>query len=222
MVTFEANKILGGVGALLLFIGVIPHVSYFGIVGLLGVILVLIALYGFAGYYKESGIFNNALFGVIAGIVGIVVAAAIGIAIVLPNITSFLEKLYPSWNGKLSTISTLSGMTPVRSNITLSDIAPFIVAAMVVFVVLWIFGIISAFFVRRSLRQVSSKTSEKLFSTAATLLIIGAVLAIIIVGLLLVWIAALLLAIAFFTVKTPSEQPPMATATSPPTTPTPV
>jgi uncharacterized membrane protein len=220
MVTLNSSKNLGGVGALLLFIGIFPHINYFGIVDIIGVILILIALHGFASYYKESGIFNNAMYGVFAGIAGIVIAAVIGIAIVLPNITSFLEKLYPSWNGSLSTISSLSGMTPVTSNIKFSDVAPFIAAAIAVIVILWIFEIIAAFFVRRSLTQVSSKTSVGLFSTAGLLLLIGAALTIVIIGLLLIWIAALILTIAFFTMKPQSEQPSMATATSPPTTPT--
>ena len=217
--TLDSSRILGGIGALLLVIGVIPYISTFGILDLIGVILILIALNGFANYYKERRIFSDAMYGVLTGIIGAVIAAAIGIAIVLPNITKFLEKLYPSWNGSLSTITSLQGMTPVTSNLKLSDIAPFIVAALVAFVVLWISAIITAFFVRRSLNQVSSKTSVGLFSTAGLLLLIGAVLTIILVGLLLMWIAALILAIAFFTTKPQAEQPPMTTAPSPPATP---
>jgi len=217
--TLDSSRILGGIGALLLVIGVIPYISTFGILDLIGVILILIALNGFANYYKERRIFSDAMYGVLTGIIGAVIAAAIGIAIVLPNITKFLEKLYPSWNGSLSTITSLQGMTPVTSNLKLSDIAPFIVAALVAFVVLWISAIITAFFVRRSLNQVSSKTSVGLFSTAGLLLLIGAILTIILVGLLLMWIAALILAIAFFTTKPQAEQPPMTTAPSPPATP---
>ena len=208
MVTLDASKTLGGVGALLLFIGVFPYINTFGIVDIIGVILILVALHGFADYYKERRIFNNAIYGVIAAIVGIVIAAVIGIAIVLPSITSFLKKLYPSWNGSLSTITSLQGMTPITSKISLSDVEPFIVAAIVVLVILWIFAIITAFFVRRSLEQTSSKTSVKLFSTAGLLLLIGAVLAVVIIGLLLTWIAALLLAIAFFQTRPQQPQPP--------------
>jgi uncharacterized membrane protein len=217
--TLDSSRYLGGIGALLLFIGVIPYINTFGVLAIIGVILVLIALHGFGSYYKERRIFNNAMYGVLAAIVGIVIAAVIGIAIVLPNITKFLEKLYPSWNGSLATITSLRGMTPVTSNISLSDLAPFIVALLVALFILWIFGIITAFFVRRSLNQISSKTSVGLFSTAGLLLLIGAVLTIIIIGLLLIWIAALLLAIAFFTMKPQPEQLPMATAPPPPTTP---
>ncbi len=220
--TIESNKTLGGIGALLMFVGIFPYVNYFGIVELIGAILVLVALHGFASYYKESGIFNNALYGIIAGIVGVVVAVAIGLAIVLPNIKDFLMKIYPSWNGNWSTISSLSGMTPNTANISFSDVVPFITAAIVIFVILWVFAIIATFLLRRSLRQLSAKTSAGLFSTAGLLLLIGAVLIIVVgLGLILMWIASLILAIAFFTMK-PKEanQPQMVTASPP--TPTPV
>jgi uncharacterized membrane protein len=218
--TIESSKNLGGVGALLMFIGIFPYISYFGIVELIGVILVLVALHGFGSYYKEEGIFNNALYGIIAGIVGVVLAVAIGIAIVLPNIKDFLMKIFPSWNGDWSTISSLSGMTPNTSSIAIGDFIPFIEAAIVVFVILWVFAIIATFFVRRSLKQLSAKTNFGLFSTTGLLLLIGAVLIILFgLGLLLMWIATLILAIAFFTMHPQPAQPTMTTATSPPPNP---
>ncbi len=207
--TLESSKTLGGVGAILMFIGVFPYVNYFGIVELIGAILILVALHGFARIYKENGIFDNAVYGIIAGIVGVVLAAVIGIAIVLPNIRDFILKLYPSWNGDWSTLSSLSGMTPNTSNISFGDIIPFITAAIVIFAILWIFAIIATFFMRRSLKQLSTRTNVGLFSTTGWLLLIGAVLIIVFgFGLLLIWIAALILAIAFFTMKQHETPPP--------------
>jgi uncharacterized membrane protein len=208
-VTLESSKTLGGIGALLMFIGVLPYINYFGIIPLIGAILVLISLHGFARIYKESGIFDNALYGIIAGIVGVVLAVAIGIAIILPNIKDFLMKLFPSWNGSWSTIQSLSGMTPNTSNITFGDVIPFITAAIVILVILWVFAILATFFVRRSLKQLSTRTNVGLFSTTGMLLLIGAVLIIAFgLGLLLLWIATLILAIAFFTMKPKETQPP--------------
>jgi uncharacterized membrane protein len=133
----------------------------------------------------------------------VVSAVVIGIVVVLPNITDFLLKVFPSWNGDWTTITALSGMIPNTSNIGFGDIIPFLVAAILVFATLWVFAIITAFFVRRSLVQLSAKTNVGLFSTAGTLLLIGAVLVIVIgLGLLLMWIAALILAIAFFRIRT--------------------
>ena len=67
---FQTNKTLGGVGAILLLIGCLTFISpAVGILGLIGLILVLIALNGFADYYNEKGIFNNALYGIIIFVV---------------------------------------------------------------------------------------------------------------------------------------------------------
>jgi uncharacterized membrane protein len=206
--TPESSKTLGGIGAILMFIGIFPYISYYGIAELIGAILVLTALYSLGNYYRDSGIFNNALYGIMAGIVGVVSAVAIGLAIVLPNIKDFLMTIFPSWNGDWSTISSLSGMTPNTSNIGIGDVIPFISAAIVIFVILWIFAIIATFFVRRSLVRLSAKTNVGLFSTAGLLLLIGAFLVIVVgLGLILMWVAALILAIAFFNLK-PTQQPP--------------
>ena len=207
----ETSRILGGIGALLMFIGVIPYISYFGIVELIGAILVLTALYSLGRYYQEGGIFNNALYGIVTGIVGVVIAVAVGISVVLVNIQDFLMKLFPSWNGDWSTIPSLSGMTPNTSNIGIGDIIPFIVGAILIFVIFWVFAIIATFLIRRSLTQLSAKSSVGLFGTAGILLLIGAFLVIVFgLGLILMWIAALILAIAFFRLK-PTQQPPPQT-----------
>jgi uncharacterized membrane protein len=205
--TFETSKTLGGIGALLLFIGVFPYINYFGIIDLVGVILILVALHGFGSIYKEEGIFNNALYGIIAGIVGVVLAIAVGIAIVLPNIKDFLLKIFPSWNGNWNSLSSLSGMTPNTSNIGFGDVIPFIVAAIAILAILWIFAIISTFLIWRSLKLLSTKSNVGLFSITGLLLLIGAVLVIIGIGFLLIWISALLLAIAFLTMKSQPSTP---------------
>ena len=222
--TLESNKYLGGIGALLMFLGIFPYIDTFGIVEIIGAIMILVALHGLANIFSERGIFSNAIYGIITGIVGAIVAAGIAIAIVLPNLSTFLMKIYPSWNGSWSSISSLSGMTPNTSNISFSDIAPFIAAAIVVFIVVWIVSIVAAYFFRRSFKQLSTKSSVGLFSTAGLLLLIGAVLIIIVgLGLILMWIAILLLAIAFFQLKPQMGQPQMtAAAYSAPPGPTPV
>jgi uncharacterized membrane protein len=203
--SLETSKTLGGVGAILMFIGIIPFISYYGIVELIGVILVFIALYNLAGYYSERGIFNNALYGLIAGIVGGVISGVVLVYAVLTSLTDFLYKIFPTWNGDWT---ALSGLTPDTSNLNPADILPFVGGILAALAILWIFSIISAFFVRRSMVSLSAKSSVGLFSTAGLLLLIGAVLIIAIgIGLILIWISALLLAIAFFTMKPKAPQP---------------
>ncbi|MGD0645078.1 MAG: DUF996 domain-containing protein [Candidatus Bathyarchaeia archaeon] len=224
--TLESNKTLGGIGAILVFIGLIPIPGtqpFLEILAFVGLILVLIALYGLANYYKERGIFNNSIYGIIVGIVGIVIAGALLVVAVLTTLKDFLLKIFPTWNGDWSKLSGLASNSSniTTSNITASTVLPLVESLLVVFFVLWIFVIISAFFARRSLKTLSKKSSIGLFSTAGLLLFIGAFLTIILIGLLLMWIAILLVAIAFFQIK-PQQEQPVAAVSPPPPTPTPV
>lgn len=202
--SIETSKILGGIGALLMFIGIIPYINYFGVIELVGLILVMVALYNLGSYYKEGGIFNNALYGLIMGIVGGVISIAVVVITVLSSLTDFLYTIFPDWNGDWN---ALSGLTPNLSNLSLDNIMPFVTGIIVVFIVLWVFSIISAFFIRRSLGTLSTKSGVGLFSMAGLLLLIGAVLIILFgIGLILIWISALLLAIAFFKIRPQQTQ----------------
>jgi uncharacterized membrane protein len=206
-VAIETSKTLGGVGAILMFVGVIPVINTYGVIELIGLILVMVALYNLASYYTERGIFNNALYGLIAGIVGGVVAVGTIFLTVLTSLTTFIETIYPDWNGDWS---ALSGLTPDPSNISIDAIMPLLAGIFAALLILWVFAIISAFFVRRSLNSLSAKSSVGLFSTAGLLVLVGAVLIIALgIVLILIWIGALILAVAFFTMKPRETQPAM-------------
>ena len=208
--TIETSKILGGVGALLMFVGIIPVISSYGVIELIGLILVMVALYNLASYYTERGIFNNALYGLIAGIVGGVIAVGVVILSVLTSLSDFLYTVYPNWNGDWS---ALSGLTPDTSNLSLDAIVPFLTGLFAALLILWIFAIIGFYFVRRSLTSLSAKSGVGLFSTAGLLMLIGAVLIIAFgIGLLLIWIGMLILAIAFFQIRPQQAQPAPAAA----------
>ena len=207
--TLESSKTLGGIGAVLMLIGIFPYINYFGIIEIIGAILILFALRDIGNIYRERGIFSNAIYGVAVAVVGSVITAILALAVVLSNLKDLLMQIYPGWNGDWA---TLQGMTPNTSNIDPSAIFPLIGGLLVVLVIVWVFAIIAAFFIWRSLKQVANKTNVGLFGTAGLLLLVGAIIPIF--GLLLIWIAALLLAIAFFTMKTTGQ--PIATATSPP------
>ena len=206
--SIETSKTLGGIGAILMFVGIIPVINSYAVIELVGLILVMVALYNLAGYYSERGIFNNALYGVIAGIVGVAVAVGTVILSVLTSVTNFLYAVFPDWNGDWA---SLSGLTPDPSNLSMEAIVPFLVGLFVALAVLWIFAIIATYFVRRSLISLSAKSGVGLFSTAGLLMLVGAVLTIAFgLGLILIWIATLILAIAFFTMKPQESQPAAA------------
>ncbi len=201
----ETIKSVGGVGAILMFIGIIPIISTYLIIELIGLILVMVALYNLAGYYSERGIFNNAFYGLIAGIVGGVVAVGVIILSVLTSLTDFLYTIFPNWNGDWT---ALSGLTPDPSNISLEALIPVVTGFLTALLVFWVVSIIAIFLIRRSLISLSVKSGVGLFSTAGLIMLIGAVLVIAFgFGLILIWISALLIAIAFFQIKPQQVQP---------------
>jgi uncharacterized membrane protein len=195
------SKNLGGVGALLLFIGVLPWIAPYGwILSLVGLILALMGFKGFADYYKEAGIFNNALYAVIAGIVGVVAVASV----VVIGMAGFLTAIgfnIADWTNA----AAWSSIDPTA--IGLEVVMQFIVYVVVALVVAFIFVLITAILLRKSLGLLSSKTGVGLFGTTGLLLLIGAILTIIVIGVLLVWISLLLLAVAFLTARPQPEQP---------------
>ena len=196
---FQTNKALGGVGALLLFIGCLTFISpAVGILGFIGFILVLIALNGFTNYYKEKGIFNNALYGVIIFIVGVVVAIAVAIFFLVDFFTSLGIDL-TNWQS-LQAVDWASVMTPDK-------ILGLVGSGIVVLVILFIFCILGAYFLRKSLDLLATKTNVKLFGTTGLIILIGAVLTIVLIGFILLFVAILLLIISFFSIKTPASTP---------------
>ena len=196
------SKILGGVGALLMFVGVIPQISVFGGLPLLGLILVLVALWGLAGYYKDSGIFNNALFGSITGVAGI----AVFVAIIILVAVGFIRAVVPSWTGDWASIPNINP-GDISTNLTLESIAPFLGTFLIALVILFLVAVSVAYFYRKSLTMLAEKTGAGMFRTTGTLLLIGAVFTVILVGIILIWISILLLAIAFFSIRIPQSRP---------------
>ena len=202
--TLETSKNLGGIGAILIFIGVIPWIApYGGILALVGLILALIGFKGLADYYKEAGIFNNALYAVIAAIVGGVAVAAIAF-IGLVGFFSDLGITLSDWTNA----AAFSSINPTA--ISLNVITDFLAYIAIAIVIAFVFLIITAFLLRKSLGLLSSKTGVGLFGTTGLIILIGAVLTIVLIGVILVWIAMLLMAVAFFQIR---PQAPQSTPT---------
>lgn len=198
----QSSKTLGGIGATLIFAGVIGFFAnpFVSAISLVGAIFLLAALNGLANILNDTNIFSNALYGFIVAFVGGIVAASAMFVVILNNLADLFRVFYPSWDGDWSTIPSLQGLTP-NMNVAWTDIAPLISGFLIVAVIVWVAAIIAAFFMRRSLNRLSIKSNHALFSTAGILLLIGAFLTIVLVGLVLMWIAVLILAIAFFTMK---------------------
>jgi uncharacterized membrane protein len=203
--TLESSKNMGGIGAILLFLGVLPWIAPYGwIIALAGLILALLGFKGLADYHREAGIFNNALYTVILAIVGAVVFVAILVTSALGLLASVgLEIANVSqWS------TTLSDPNFWQSHMNL--LWTFLGQVIIGFVVLWVCLIIAAVFLRKSLGLASLKTGVGMFGTTGMLILIGAIIPLI--GLILVWIGLLLLAVAFFQVRPVAQQPTQPTA----------
>ena len=72
-------------------------------------------------------------------------------------------------------------------------------AVIVGVIILFVTVIISMYFFRKSMDQLSTKSGISLFGTAGLLMLIGAVIPII--GLLIIWIGYILATVAFFQMK---------------------
>ena len=195
--TFESSKNLSAVGALLLVIGSLSGVvPYVGFLSLLGLILLLIGLKGLANFYNEQGIFNNVLYSIITCIVGAVVAVG---AVVISAVSALTDVGIDITDvNDWDTLGTDLG-------VIFTDFSDFgamwnLISALVVgVIILFVTIIISMYFYRKSMDQLSTKSGIGLFGTAGLLMLIGAVIPVI--GLLLIWIGFILATVAFFQMK---------------------
>ncbi|MGD8546168.1 MAG: DUF973 family protein [Candidatus Bathyarchaeota archaeon] len=173
--SLESNKTLGGIGAILL---AIPFLN------LIGIILVLIAMKGMAEYYNDDDIFQNALYGFIFGVVGVIALVAVimmfafGFATVAPVVTPF------------------------------TGLGLLIIAI----IVLYVFSLIAAIFYKNSMNRLSEKSGEQMFNTAGLILLIGA--AIPVIGEILKFIAWILAAVGFFNIRKTTQPPTTTPAVS--------
>ena len=196
--TFESSKNLSAVGALLIILGAIlgAVVSFTGILSLIGIILLLIGLKGLANYYKEEGIFSNALYSVIIAIVGFIVGLGI---IVISALSALADIIDVDWENIEDWANVGTEVGEVFANFDFSAIATLLGALFVGLIIFYAVLIISMFFLRKSMNQLSTKSGIGLFGTAGILMLIGAVIPII--GLLLIGIGFIIATIAFFQLK---------------------
>ena len=192
-------RTFGGVGSILLVLSLVP---YFGFVlGIIGLILILIAVKYISEEVNEPTIFNNILYAVIVAIIGIAISTLLGFSIIAAMFTGGGPPISIFIDG--SDIEPETFWMPGMGGFPFTVMAFF----MLILAVLWIILIVSAVFLRRGLDLIASHLKVGLFSTAGLLYLIGAFLSIILVGFLLVFIASILMAVAFFSLpdRVPQE-----------------
>jgi uncharacterized membrane protein len=194
MPSLNEVKTLGGVGSILTLLAIVPTVGV--VLAIVGLILILIAVKYASDILGDSKIFNNMLYAVILGIIGLVV----GIVAVATIVFQAIGLGYMS--------SSFAYTAP--SNVAVGDIMGLLGTLLLGLAAVWICFLISAIFLRRSYGELGKRLNVGLFGTAGLLYLIGAALTIILVGLLLIFIADILFIVAFFSINTqapPAMQP---------------
>jgi len=203
MIDLKNVKMYGGIGALLLlFGGVVPYVG--SILNLVGLILVFIAVKSFSDLVKEEEIFKNYLMSFIFTIIALVALFAI-------LLIGFGAAGGFSWLSSLDT----TNITDFSS--FLDQFGEILIAGIIGLLVAWVFGIIGAWYLRKSYKRIAYHTKVKHFETAGSLYFYGMISAIILVGFLLIFIGRILEIAAYFSLPdtlgtdSPAQTPTQST-----------
>ncbi|MGD6809149.1 MAG: DUF996 domain-containing protein [Candidatus Bathyarchaeia archaeon] len=185
---YEATKYLSVIGAALIVVGyIIP------VIPLIGLIMLVISLSGFATYYNDRRLSKNFSHGFIVCIIGTVITSIVAYYTVLNALPTLFHAIYPSWDGNWL---TLIGQTAVKI-IDPSVATSFAGSLFISLGVLAIFGTATAVYMRRSLKTLGYHSGVPLFKVSGALLVIGALLTIVGVGFALIWISFVMATIAF-------------------------
>jgi len=193
--SLDSVKVLGGVGSILALLGFLPVLGI--ALSIVGLILVLVALKYASDVLGDSRIFNDMLYAVVLGIVGIVVGIVGVAAVVLREMG--LRYLYSPYAYALP------------SSVAPADVLGTVGTVLIGLVAVWACFLLSSIFLRRSYGELGRRLNVSLFGTAAILYLVGAVLTIVLIGFLLIFVAEILLIAAFFSINTQlPPRPPMA------------
>ena len=177
MVNVEQHRSMCMIGSILALIGVIKF-WIFSIIGLVGVILILLGLKGISDAVNDERPFKNYLYSFIVSIVSVVVI-----------VVMFL--LFVASSSSLSVSVVTSSMSPVPHSGNGSVMSAFGVL-LLIGVIVWIIGIISAYFRKNALKALYELTDTKEFESAATWIWWGALTLIVpILGVILLIVGAI-------------------------------
>ena len=180
-------KTLGGIGSILAILTVVPQVGW--VLGIVGFILVLIAIKYISDAVGDKSIFNNYLIAFVLVVVGLIVGAVM---------------LFVGAFSLFDIPNLIAGRTPpIFTDPTF--IFKIIQIVVIPLLLIWVFVIVSAVFQRRSFNSIASSLNIGLFSTAALLNLIGSALTIVLVGFIIIFIADIIQVIAFFSIPETSQ-----------------
>lgn len=184
MPSLSQAKNLGAVGSILVLLTAVPSVG--GLFGIVGFILMLVAIKYISEIVADRSIFNNMLAAVGLAIVAIVV----GTLVVVGSVMRFVG---------LNSLTMGPDFNP--STVPAGDWIGLIGSVILGLAVVWVVMIVSAVFVRKSYGSIASKLNVSMFGTAGLIYLIGAATTIVLVGFVLLLVAQILLVVAFFSIQ---------------------
>ncbi|MEN3027762.1 MAG: DUF996 domain-containing protein [Aquificaceae bacterium] len=174
VVNLNTPKLLGGIGMILILLS-----PFLLVTGIVGVVLVAVAMHKFSELLKEKDIFNKYIIGLVISIVSFFVVYLFGLGSLITGIfAGGLEFNLPSFG----------------------------FGVMVAMLLAYILGIIAAYYYKRAYDILGAKTGQKMLSIGGLLWFIGNILLIAFgLGSLLILLGGILIAIGYFLIPDKME-----------------
>ena len=183
----------------------LPAVGW--ILALAGAIMLMIAIKYVSEIFQDQPIFNNMLYAVVLGIVGLVVGVVVIVGTVL---ATFGLGTMASWFS-----AGVAGYS-VHPTVPSGGFVGLILGAISGLAIIWVLFLVSAIFLRRSYSSMSQKLGVGMFATTGLVYLIGAALTIVIVGFIILFVALILNVVAFFSIPDQPVPQPVSGATGTP------
>jgi len=198
VMTLSQAKAMGGVGSILVLLSFVPSVGF--VLGIVGLVLVLIAVKQISDAVKDKEIFNNVLMAVILQVVGI---GILTFAVLGGLILTFMMAPFGS------PFDGFGGPGLMDDGAVFAFLGILIVGL----IAMWIVLIIAARFLRKGYERIAVTTKTEMFRTVGRWYFYGALLVIVFVGFIIILIAEILQIVAFFSL--PESPPPQPTTEQP-------
>ncbi len=176
-------KILGGIGALLSLLTIVPTIGF--LLGIIGLVLIFIAVKYIADETKNHSIFQNYLMNFLFSIFAIV-------AVFVIMIMSF------GIAGGMNWVTSLQGQNFTDPGSIWSSFGTLIGGCILALFVAWILLIISSLYLRKSYNSIAEHTKVDMFKTTGLVYFIGAVTLIVVIGAIIILVAKILELVAYF------------------------
>jgi uncharacterized membrane protein len=190
---------MGGVGSILVLLSFVPSVGF--VLGIVGLVLILIAVKQISDAMNDREIFNNVLMAVIIPWVAVGINLAVGLGLVMYAVPTIAKV-----DGNYLAEGGYSG-----TDVVLPPLATFL--GLPIIILMMVFGtwaalIVSAWFLKKGYERIAVRTRTKTFRTVGRLYFYGALLVIVLIGAILAFVAGILQIKAFFSLlESPPSQP---------------